>query len=708
MQTKFRLEIGSEVEIHGIRYQIATVHENGYLMLNAANNGIEELLRHEDIADLALRGQIKQLGCRNKIEVKSADKNATAEISVLSDDQRWIINGRHAFVRAYLSLKQDGVLKSTDQSIGSSMYAIAVLAEKLAAADAPVKLRTSSRPKQALLPEMPSARTLRRWTTSYLAHGLMALRPAANTNRAPRIEPASKNLMMRAVHQYLSKDRPNYATVYTTLRMLFAEENARRTSVGEAELAVPSRESLRKELKKLNPYQVHLARYGLESANRKFSPVGTGRSDATRPLELVIMDCWRIDLIVLLTKLGAAEHLDAATREKLDNLPKERMWLCVAICAATRCILGMRLSRTVGSEVAVSTLRMVTEDKGAWADAVGAVSPWGMCGIPERLVTDAGMEFSAGRLIAATEDLGISAARAPAGQPQLRGEMERLFGTIGAQLVQRLSGRTFSNVLERAGADAEGEAALTEEDLSHALVRYIVDIYHNSPHSALGGRTPAQEWKTLVGFYGVTPPPDMRKRRIVFGTTLSRKVTNTGIQVMGIRYHSDQLAMWFLSAIDRTVPVRWFDQDLGAIEVQLDGKWHEVAAVHRAFDGRTAQDWARTAHDLRDNRRRNEKLYEETILRAFADIDAVNAAAIRKADLTADPWTAERVERAEQDLFISFRVETEAPPAAPATAASFGTSVLTSTGQSDVCADTQSERARAELADRKKPKSWEF
>lgn len=304
MQTKFRLEIGSEVEINGITYQTAAIQENGYLMLNSANNGMAELLYHEDIADLALRGQIKLPVRKNKAAEQHLDRNASARISALSEDQKWIINGRHAFVRSYLSLKQDGMLKSTDHSIDNSKYTIAELAEKLAAADASVRSRTSTRRKQALLPETPSSPTLRRWTSSYLKHGLMALRPAANTNRAPRIEPASKNLMMRAVHHYLSKDRPNHSTIYTIMRTLFAEENARRASVGEPGLAVPSRESLRKEIKKLSPYHVHLARYRLEDANRKFNPVGTGRSDATRPLELVIMDCWQVDLFNLLTKMG--------------------------------------------------------------------------------------------------------------------------------------------------------------------------------------------------------------------------------------------------------------------------------------------------------------------------------------------------------------------------------------------------------------------
>jgi hypothetical protein len=35
-------------------------------------------------------------------------------------------------------------------------------------------------------------------------------------------------------------------------------------------------------------------------------------------------------------------------------------------------------------------LRMVMEDKGAFADAVGAVTPWNMFGKPEFLVTDNG------------------------------------------------------------------------------------------------------------------------------------------------------------------------------------------------------------------------------------------------------------------------------------------------------------------------------
>lgn len=82
-----------------------------------------------------------------------------------------------------------------------------------------------------------------------------------------------------------------------------------------------------------------------------------------------------------------------------------------------------------------------------------------------------------------------------------------MFGTFATKLIPRLSGRTFSNTVERGDYDSVARAALNPEEFCSVLVRYIVDVYHRSPHSGLDGETPLDCWNRLVEKFGVQPPP---------------------------------------------------------------------------------------------------------------------------------------------------------------------------------------------------------
>jgi hypothetical protein len=146
----------------------------------------------------------------------------------------------------------------------------------------------------------------------------------------------------------------------------------------------------------------------------------------------------------------------------------------------------------------------------------------------------------------------------------------------------RLTGRTFGDIIEKGDYDAEARAALTADDLCAALIRWVVDIYHRLPHDGLDGEAPIDCWNRLVAKWGVSPAPDLRRRRIAFGTGLKRTVSRTGITVQGIRYHETFLAHWFKDAKDPTVNVRWYKEDLGAIEVQLKGNGKRFARSTRA------------------------------------------------------------------------------------------------------------------------------
>ncbi|RWR11092.1 transposase, partial [Sinirhodobacter populi] len=114
----------------------------------------------------------------------------------------------------------------------------------------------------------------------------------------------------------------------------------------------------------------------------------------------------------------------------------------------------MQLVNNPRTSAAMECLRMVMEDKGAFADAVGAVTPWNMFGKPESLVTDNGC-FKSKVFTNYCAELGITLERTMAGHPAMRGRVERFFRTAIKGVCSRLSGRTFANVLERGDHDAE-------------------------------------------------------------------------------------------------------------------------------------------------------------------------------------------------------------------------------------------------------------
>ncbi len=117
-----------------------------------------------------------------------------------------------------------------------------------------------------------------------------------------------------------------------------------RAARGLSLLRTPSREAVRTAIDQLDPFHVSIARNGLEATRRKMTPVGTWL-EVTRPLERVEIDEGQIDLITLMTTTGLMDLLDEEDRLRLGlDGTKQRWWLSVAICAATRCILAMRLA----------------------------------------------------------------------------------------------------------------------------------------------------------------------------------------------------------------------------------------------------------------------------------------------------------------------------------------------------------------------------
>lgn len=175
---------------------------------------------------------------------------------------------------------------------------------------------------------------------------------------------------------------------------------------------------------------------------------------------------------------------------------------------------------------------MATQDKTDFARAAGAVSEWH--GFPfEGLESGTGSAFYAEPTQRAVRTAYATYVFPLVGEPQLRGIIERVFGTFRDRPMPFIPGRTFSNTQQRGDYNTEGLAVLTDDQLALIFIRYIVDVYHHSKHRGPGGETPAAALARLGGTYGVPPKPSQKARRRAFGSREERTVTARGIQFLG-------------------------------------------------------------------------------------------------------------------------------------------------------------------------------
>lgn len=371
------------------------------------------------------------------------------------------------------------------------------------------------------------------------------------------------------------------------------------------------------------------------------------------------MDEWKINLMSIIHSAGL-QTVFGKEFLKTVGLDDEtsRWWLVAAIDCRTRIILGMKLTRDPTTSAAQNCLRMVLSDKGQWADAVGAQTPWSQCGVPELLVTDNGSAFKAHLFSSSCAAIGTTLLRTIAGAVGMRGTIERFFQTGAINLLPRLKGRTFANVLERGTYPSEKRACLDVDDLCFALVRWIVDIYHNSPQEGLGGRTPLEQWEAdmAAGNFPKHSAPDRRTQRLAFGVHTTGQVRESGITVLGVRYNSETLAAWCLAHGSRKLELRWDAENIGAIEVCLDGEWYEVPSVFDRLDGVNAQVWLKVRRDLRAKSPGRKQWDEDTVLNAIDDIEAMSAQKSLAFNIVDTTMTPTQLANFEKSLFDGFEV----------------------------------------------------
>lgn len=585
-------------------------------------------------------------------------------VSELPEKMAARFSKKNAYVEAFLELYYKKLIKMTDAAISAS--------KDLLRSRAMDYVRNFFGGEGVLVSEdiskAPSARVLRRWIRDHAIAGVHGLVDSMyRRGKRDKVMGAEENaLMMKEVNGYANEKRPTVKKIHENVEIAFRKRNEERALAGLLGLRIPNYETVRRAVKTLDPYHVTLKREGLEAARKKFMPVGTGLQ-LTMPLERVEIDEMKVDIVSLTESWGLMAMLTPEEKKALGLDKSTTRWLIsVAICARTRCVLAMVFSRTAGEQSSLRTLQMLLRDKGKWADAAMAHGSWDMHGTPMLIVSDNGSAFKAERFRIACADAGISFLRAPAGIPELRGKNERFFCTLNAGVVTRLPGRTFESIRAKGDADPSKSAALTFDDLAFCLVRWIVDIYHNTPHGGLGGETPLECWRRLTRIWGVQPPPDAETMRAVFGQRLDRKLTKEGVRVMNVQYHSHELARFMKGKGERDVKVRWHPDNIGAVTVYAGGQKMHVPAMIDGLDGVSAMQWKAACRHLSasdPNRREFDQAAARAAIRAIVER---STRATTLAGLLVDEWTPERIAYEEEKLFMNFRKSDAAPTAVAA------------------------------------------
>lgn len=633
---------------------------HGFFRREDGSEAIERFdwMRLRKLAEQGLLVQEKR--SRDIATAMAAPPEPQVGIWEMPEHQRDLVLHRWFFVTAFLWLHAAGEIRKTKPSVAAQYATLRERAAREAAACREDGKRSYFSTRANGFAHDASPSSILNWVTRYQKTGrLDALVDRRGRRSKLEIDAESYRFLIRHLREFLTLQRCGKAvTVDQTLKAMQVE-NARRRQEGLPLLETRGRTVLFDWINRFDPFEIEVARHGLTRARRKFAAVGR-TEQATRPGEIFQMDEWEIDARSVILNGPIREGLE---QETLQRLPKTRRWLYVVIDVATRYVVGLVVASSQNSASAIRALEMATRDKPELAAAVGAEHDWRgfRC---EAVASDTGSAFRAAATHRTVTEMASTMTHALVGQPQLRGIIERLFGTFTSRVMPFLPGRTFSNPKERGDYDTEGLAVLTDEDLAKVFIRYITDVYHQTPHGGLLGETPAEALERLSGQYGLPLPLSIEMRRRAFGIRMERSLSPSGLSLLGIHYNSDALQKIRRHTRLKTLTFYVDPADIGTIGVWTGEDWLDVGCSVESFHGITLADWLAVGEVLRRRYSGAATVKAQSILTAYASIQDTAQTALKRAGVLPGQPTAEDLDRLEKDLYHGLSVVEEQVPSA--------------------------------------------
>ena len=368
-------------------------------------------------------------------------------------------------------------------------------------------------------------RDYRKWIAAGRDIRALILRHAERGKQGTRLAPEVKVMSDQAILElYMTKERKRVPEVHLEIVRRLTDANKFRLQSDQ--LPIPCRRTIYREIARLSPYEVILARYGKRRADMEFRVSMTGPV-TTRSLERVVMDHTPSDLIVV---------------DDNNMLPLGRPTITMALDEYTRCPMGFYAGFEPPSCLAVMrSLKHSILPKTYLARQFPSIkNRWECYGVPELVVVDNPPEFHSRHFELACLQIGCDIQYAKVLVPWYKGKIERFLRTLNQDLMHGKPGTTFSNILERDDYDPCKHAVVLLSTFREILHKWIVDVYLQTPHRGIKD-TPAHRWHSEM--CGLPPPlpPSAAELDIVLGMTVQRVVFHYGIELEGLKYNGPEL-----------------------------------------------------------------------------------------------------------------------------------------------------------------------
>lgn len=398
--------------------------------------------------------------------------------------------------------------------------------------------------------------TAYRWTRAFTESDGVPAALLADTgnkgNRIPRYSQEVLEICEEVVEStYLRLERPTVQHVVDLAAAKTRQANQLRPQ--SAQLPMPTRRLMQRLIDGTPAYVQHAARYGREAARKKFRTSAMHRLTDS-PLQRGEMDHTRMDVFVV---------------DDVHGLPLGRPWLTVLLDDYTRCVLGFCLSFEPPSRATVARcLRHAFMPKTQLREQYPDLkNDWAAFGVVSELVMDGGVEFHSEELEQICFELNIEQHFSPRKTPWFKGKVERFQGTLNRGVAVATPGKTFEGIVDRDDYDPKKHAVVAMSTLMHITVRWIVDVYHQKTHSALGC-SPAQMWANMVKPHDIALVDDPLRFDAIVGGSANRILSHKGIEYAGLVYNSPEMGELRRHLGDRLdVVVRIDRSNLGSVIV---------------------------------------------------------------------------------------------------------------------------------------------
>lgn len=644
------------IVIDGVEYLYEKTDKSGHTFWNRADR-IPEVFSHREVKELIDAGRmIVQADWHHagRAELRLRNGGRTFD-QLTSKKQKKALFRKDLCDRFLARQQQDRRISLTENKMKPVIDAI------MADRDAENRRRGSEERcgrQIGVQEKAPDASTLRDWLREYKAKNfdIMAL---ADNHRRPaetsKLSPEEEAIHEDYIQQYATAKKPSKASIYRRLEAYINKLN--ESLAPDEQYRILSQRAVERRIDRLNPVYKMAGRHGSDETRKYWRPANGG-PDVERPFQRVEMDEWKMDVQALLTRWGVWQELPKEVRAKI---PRQRIWMSVAIDVRTRVIPAVRFVLGQPSKAdAISTLEMIVMPSLDVQESAGAQTPF-TYGRPEEIVTDSGSAYVSEDFQNRVIELGADPGLPQAGNPEMRGVVERVFKTFKQRFIQHMSGRTFASVMEKGDNDPQAEAALVVNELNKLMVRGILDEYHNTPHSELGSETPFNCFRRLSQTYPISPPPGGEERRHIFGVPLKRRIAQEGVQVAGIRYQSDALQKLRRTIGQQEVFVRADRFDMGRISVWFPAAegWLSVPARFSGLEGVSFWAWCDAVKDLKKRHHDTSKLSASVVRQAILDRDEAMRRAELEAGLDYTPMSPELFDETVDKHFANIGVRDE-------------------------------------------------